>query len=185
MSQTARSFDGPGVDETEDVTTPAPAAKTTVHAASPLDALRAEVQRELESEPVTYPVPGRPGWAARFNTNVSGDQLKAWGRKCTTRRGGKEDFDPLKLSKIVIANQCEALVLDGEDVWADGDEDDLINLTHPAFMEMIGVSSGLDAVKAWYQSDGVIMQLGQQLLEDAGYTDTRIEDVEEDPTQRS
>lgn len=152
-----------------------------VHAnvGSPLDELREEAAREIGHETVTLAVKERPGWSVRYRADVEVTTLNKW-RKASSDRTMPDGVDELKLACIILANHCDCLVKNGEDLR---DEDDNpVTFGSTPFMESFGVGRAIDAVKAWYASDGHIMSASQEVMIASGYGD---EAEREDPTAGS
>lgn len=157
---------------------------------SMLDDLIAEASREVVREPSTLKIPGRPGWAVRFDVNLDEPIVTAW-RKKAADKSKPEGFDMLKFSKAVLANQAEAILRLGSDESVENAKVVLdpsgnpVNFRNAWFLEQLGgdrILSPVEAVKKWYGVDGTIISHCGEVLYDAGFG----EDAERlDPTQRS
>lgn len=157
-----------------------PAAKTPQVKASPgspLEALRQEAQRQVGGETVTLAVKERPGWSVRYRADVETTQLSQWRKRCADRTM-PDGLDEFRLACLILANQCDCLVLNGEDVV--DDQDGPVTFASPTMHEAFGVSRAVDMVKAWYGVDDHVMVASQEVMLASGYGD---EAEREDPTQ--
>lgn len=143
---------------------------------SPLDELRSEASREVGGKTSTYPTHERPGWSVRYRADVEVSSLNVWRKRCADR-SMPDGVDELKLACLILANHCDVLVQNGNDLV---DEDgEPVTFGSSAFLESFGVTRAIDAVKKWYVSDGHLMAASQELMFDSGFGD---ETASEDPT---
>lgn len=154
-------------------------------APSLLDELRAEVKQDVVGEPITMPIPGRPGWAIRYRCDIENPTLTAWRKKNADK--SPEGVDSLKLSCVILANQAECFVrYKPDEPVAEGidalDEDGhAVNFTSQWLLIELGVGKAIEAVKKWYGLDGTIIAHAQEVLLGSGFG----ADAERlDPTQR-
>lgn len=143
-----------------------------------LDDLKADLAKQVKTPPVTIGVPRRPNLSLRFSTEINADLLNAW-RKRSRERRGSDDVDVLKFSCLVIANQCEAVLRNGEVVPAVNGEP--ISFRHADLIQMTGAMSAIDAVRKLYGVDGDVINVASEVTRLAGYGDEEL-DVE-DPTK--
>lgn len=170
-----------GAAPTRDPDLDEPTTKTRQVAAaagSPLETLRAEAQREIGGETVTLTIKERPGWSVRYRADVEIPQFNQWRKRCADR-SQPDGVDELKLACLILANQCEALVLNGEDLLED---DQPVTYASPSFHASFGVTRAVDAVRAWYGIDAHVMTHSQEVMLASGYGD---EAEREDPTPGS
>ena len=90
-----------------------------------------------------------------------------------------DQFDGLKFSCIVIANQAEEVYYKGE--VAVDTKGEYLNFKNPNFIEMLGAERAVDAVRKLYGVDGHIFIAADEILRGAGY-DSEGQEQQEDPT---
>jgi hypothetical protein len=140
-----------------------------------LDDLRSELADEAEEHHVTLEVPGRPGWAVRYSSDVDYSMLKMWAKQATSKVDGT---DELQFSALVLASQCRAIVRHGVDLV---EGNDVLVFASPHFMSLVNVVSSTEAVKRLYGRDAHVISSANAVLAEAGYG----EDVgRQDPTVR-
>lgn len=138
--------------------------------ATVLAELKAELSQDAENKITWYPVPARPNIHLGFNTSIEYDLLRAWFKRATDRR--KKELKPLLLASIVLSNQTRAIKIKGSVLTKDGVE---LTLRDEDFFQQIGVTNIADALKQVMVSEGHIIALMQQVLEDAGWGDVDME----------
>jgi hypothetical protein len=169
--------------DTEDIiTTPVPSKKQIVNDVATidgtprvLDALREELSKKVRRQDVYLEVPERPSMAIRFSPNVSQHQVRAWRRN--SGEDTKAGLDSVKFACYVLGNTCTGI--NGELVTSDtgtplgfGDE---------AIIDMLGVDSVADCIKAIFVVEPHIEAAALAVMEAAGYSDS-VEQV--DPTKK-
>lgn len=147
---------------------------------TPLEQLRAELN-EIPVEFVELEVPERAGWAVRVNTTIRYDNLMAWRKQATEKSGAVNE---LKLAGYALANQCVALVRNGEDLA--GEDTKAWTFRSPAFKELIGATDAVDAAIKLYGNDFHAINAANRLLFEAGYADGvgAVDDDDQGPTER-
>lgn len=152
---------------------------------SALDALRDELAVDTAREPLTLPIPLRKSLSMRYDTNIDGDLLNAW-RKMSKERKSKDptDIDTLKFSCLILANQGEALLRDGDEVL--GNDGNPLSFAHGELRAMLSAASASDAVRKLYggakfTGDGDILNSAAEVSRVAGFGDEEL-DAEESPT---
>ncbi len=169
----------PLMDEDQD-DTPFVQSSPSSAPASPLDELRETITKEVQRPDLVLAVMARPGMEIRFDTNVDMSMIQEWRRRATRRRGQNEDFDILKFTSSVVANQARAFRLRGEEpAGADGEP---ISFRSPEVLQWTSTSRALDAVRALYSVDGHIISSAGEILQAAGYSDV-MEEGDEGPTR--
>lgn len=145
-------------------------ATQAVEGPDPLAALTAALDTAVPVPSVTIPVTARPGWSARYRTNVSWNELQAW-RKTATSNGR---IDSALLSRLVVAHTCMAFIHDGaESVDEHGQP---VTFGTIARLRSCTVA---DAVRAWLDTDGAITGTADLIYYRSGY---RLAEAE-DPTE--
>lgn len=162
-----------------DATTPRSAPTRDDLPSNPLEALKQEIAKEVTGDIVVLEVPKRPGWSIRYRCDVQMPLLSRW-RKQAADRTMPDGLDELKLCLTVLANQCDAILLNGREV--EGNDRQLVTFASEEFLEMVGAGRAIDAVKAWYGVDGHVLAAAQEVLTESGFGE---EATREDPTPRS
>jgi len=143
-----------------------------------LDAIKADLQAAVKNDPITLSVPKRERWTIRYNANVSADMMARW-RKAARDKTMADGFDGMKYACLILANQCEVAMFDGQIATDDlGNE---LNFRNMKFLEMIGAARAIDAVRKFYGVDGDILRAVEAILVAAGY-DSEEQEAEADPT---
>lgn len=163
-----RAFTAPGADA-GDVPGPPADPDLDVPAASDLDAIRDELTAPLpEAERVvTLPVATRPGYSIRFSTELAHEQLDAWTRKCRDPKS-LVGYDELRLACIILGNQCEAILRQGEPITSAGAD---LTFAHPAWLKLVAKPSAVPGIRAFYGRDALVIATGRKVLDAAGYGD--------------
>lgn len=172
-------------DPIREFSAPSAGAKATTapkRSVSALDSLREEISRDVAAKTVTLTVPTRPGWAVRYRCDVEAGELGRW-QKAAKDSTQPDRLDSLKVAMTILANQCDALIKDGEALTDDDDDGEPVTFRSEVFLEMFGVGRAIDGVKQWYAVDGHIIAASTEVLVESGYGDEA--EREEDPTQRS
>ena len=142
-----------------------------------LASLVSEVEKEVGSEEATFPVPGRPGYAVRYDTAISLEEVDHWRRGAL--RGKKSgDADPVLLAAIELASKSVAIIRNGEEVV--DDDGDVVTFRSKSLLDALDVTKAADAVLKLYGRDIHVTQTANALLRRAGFGDT-VEEIE-DPT---
>lgn len=68
----------------------------------------------------TIPVPGREGWSLRFRLDWTEAKARTW-RKQAKDQASPDGYSTDKLYRAMIADQCTAVLLDGEPVVIQGE----------------------------------------------------------------
>lgn len=118
-------------------------------------------------------MPGRPGYEVRYLCVVEYDELTAWERKAThtVGRGAqrRQEVHQLTLARIVLANRCEAIIRNGDEVVdAAGDP---ITFASPEFQALVGATRAVEAVQRLYGRDTDIIAASADVLVTAGARD--------------
>lgn len=160
-------FDLTGVEDDH------PKAERTI-----LDSLQNELRRVVQNDPITLVVPSRPTISLTFDTNIDSAKLQLW-RKASSDKSMPDNFDGVKFSSIIIANQCTHVMYDGK-IATDVDDKDL-NFRNNNFLAMLDAKRAVTAVRKLYGVDGHIFIAADAILRAAGY-DSEEQDQSTDPT---
>ena len=142
-----------------------------------LDGLRSELKKEIRNEPITLTIPSRDGVSLVFDTNIEASNLQMWRKVCVDKKS-PDNFDGLKFSCIIIANQATSMLYKGT-VATDEDGKDLV-FRNPTFLEMLDAGRAVEGVRKLYGVDGHIFIAADAILRAAGY-DSESQD-QTDPT---
>jgi hypothetical protein len=143
-----------------------------------LDSLRNELQREIRNEPINLNVPNRPEMVIQFDTNIEAGTLNMWRKQCQNK-SMTDNFDGLKFSSIVVANQAREIRFKNEIIVDEAGE--LLNFRNPNFLDMLGVTKASDGVRKLYGVDGHIFMAADEIIRASGY-DSEGTDQQADPT---
>lgn len=153
---------------------------------SALAAFRSEVAREVTLPAINLSVPTRPDFGMRFDVNIASDMLVKWAKKAERGPKGKEEVDPRKFATMVIlathrgflhrpegagveevpGSEWEVVVSDTTDRPLTFADEDLLDL--------LGAASPEAALRAWYGSDGHILQTAEDITAAAGYAEDDV-----------
>ena len=142
-----------------------------------LDSLRSELKREVRSQPVTLSVPSRDGMSIIYDTNIEANNLQAWRKACADKKM-PDNFDGLRFSCIILANQAKQVLFKGK--VATDEEDKELNFRNSNFLDMLDAPRAVDGVRKLYGIDGHIFIAADTILRAAGY-DSESQD-QTDPT---
>lgn len=143
-----------------------------------LDELRVELKRVVKNPPISLQVPSRPEMKISFDTNVEAKMLQSW-RKACRDKSMPDNFDGLKFSTIVMANQAIEISFKGEVIVDEAG--DLLTFRNQKFVDMLGALGSIDAVRRLYGVDGHIFIAADEILRAAGY-DSEDQEQQSDPT---
>lgn len=143
-----------------------------------LDSLKNELKKEIKNKPITLMVPSRDGVSVVFDANIEASNLQTW-RKACNNKSMPDNFDGLRFSCIVIANQAKNIIFNGK-IATDEENNDL-NFKNPKFLEMLDAPRAVEGVRKLYGVDGHIFIAADQILRAAGY-DSDSQGQQADPT---
>lgn len=143
-----------------------------------LDELRVELKRVVKSPPVVLQVPSRADMYIKYDTNIEAKMLQSW-RKACRDKSLPDNFDSLKFSTIVMANQAIEIKFKGETIVDDTGE--LLTFRNQKFIDMLDAVGSIDAVRRLYGVDGHIFIAADEILRAAGY-DSEGQEQQTDPT---
>lgn len=144
-----------------------------------LDAVRADLDKDVDHEPCTLPVPMRPRFKLRFSSELDEPVLEKW-TKAARDRKAVTGVRELELSLRILSNQNIAILYDDKVVTEAGHP---LTVAHRAFQEMLHVGRAFDAVRKLFGKDGHVLAAGNEVLDACGYGITLSEALE-DPTRR-
>jgi hypothetical protein len=141
-----------------------------------IDDLQAALDKALSAdvtfEPVVLEVPKRPGMSVRFSTDITDEKMNGWTKRSEDRKapGGQ---DNLVYCSLIIATQCEALLMHGQEVHDDGGNP--YTFGHKAIRERFGVQTAREAVRRVYGADPHVYLVANEILEKSGFGDRVVE----------
>lgn len=142
-----------------------------------LDGLRTELKKEIRNQPITLAVPSRDGMSIVYDTNIEANNLQTWRKACADKKM-PDNFDGLRFSCIILANQAKNVMFKGS-IATDEDGKDL-NFKNAKFLEMLDAPRAVEGVRKLYGIDGHIFIAADAILRAAGY-DSESQD-QTDPT---
>lgn len=144
-----------------------------------LDAVRADLEKDVEHEPCTLPVPMRPRWKLRFSSELDEPLLEKW-TKAARDRKALTGVRELELALRILSNQNTEVLFDDKVVTEAAEP---LTVAHRAFQEMLNVGRAFDAIRKLYGKDGHVLAAGNEVLDACGFGITLTEALE-DPTRR-
>jgi hypothetical protein len=141
-------------------------APTSQRGQTILSSLLGDMAQAAEDEAITLGVKKRPGFEVRCRTDISYEELTAW------NTAAADDSMPLGVNEITLGRTLLAvytveILKDGETVV--GSDGRPITFNSPEFQAFYGVDRPVDAVRAFYRSDGQVIGSSRVLLNEAGY----------------
>lgn len=180
---TVREFDGPGVGVDDDID-PDLAPVGRVELLDLIQEVEEELRDEVPAREGTVKVPGRPGYEIRYSTEgIDYDTVTVWRKRSADDKkpGGSNE---LTFGAIVIANACQAIVRNGEDLVLDGQ---VATFRSKRLIEILGAIKAVHAVKKLFGNDFELIAASWEILSDAGISRPDEngedgEDLDEGPT---
>lgn len=142
-----------------------------------LEALRGELTAAVVMPEVTLPVGTRPGYAVRYRTDVSQQQLDAW-RKAAKDRKRADGFAGERFAALILANTCQAIIRGGRVVTDDGGP---VTFRSRPFLALLEVARVADAVTRFYGADAHVDSAARMVLVEAGWGEDALTE-DEGPT---
>jgi hypothetical protein len=138
-----------------------------------LGRLLEELNTELLPQEEAWDIPTRPGWSARFRTDITDADMKQARKSARvkgTRRGadGEPEVDELKVGRILLAKYNTGLFHHGKLVE---DEQGPVTFRSGVMFAMYKVSTAGDVVAKLYGTDGAVISAGRVLLDASGWLD--------------
>lgn len=134
-------------------------------------AVLAEIAGEVELADIVVPHRYRPGWAVRYSTEIDNDDLKRWRKaaKATGAAGKRGEIDDLRFACISLANLCQAVIRNGEEV-TDG-AGTVLTFANGAMRKLYRVERAADVVRKFYGNDPYLGATFDTVLREAGVGD--------------
>jgi hypothetical protein len=182
MTEAARRIGTLGDDDLDpDLAPVAPAERTTS-----LDTLLSDLDKALTAdvtfEPLTLAVVKRPGVSIRYRTDLDDEKLEAF-RKRAQDRKAVDGVNGLRFCTLIVANQCEAIQMHGQDVVDEAGQN--MTFGHKWIRDKYSAQRAADAVRKLIGSDPHVMLHANAIMEAAGFGDQAVEVDEEGPTTAS
>lgn len=140
-----------------------------------LAALDAALEADVVKEPVTYPVTMRPGLSIRYSTDIDDDKMTVWRNRAKKRgrRGQTDEVDSLTYCALILATQCEAFLIRGQEPHDDAGQP--FTFGHRHIREKYHAEKASEAVIAVFGNDAHVLLTANELLEKAGFGDEVVE----------
>lgn len=181
MSSTIRRGPREEVEETDREVAP---DETSVYAD-----MKALLGAKVEDKILELPVPSRQtaenGLIAKYNATFDFDTFNKWLKQATPR--GKKQVDPKNLAIIVLRNTNCGFMVERKGVRTEfliaGEPQ---TFASPAIQEMVGTLSGVPGtIISMYSNDGHMLLTMNRVINEAGYAEMDLDDVEGyDPLER-
>jgi hypothetical protein len=142
-----------------------------------LEQLRRELGTAVELPVITLPVETRPGYAVRYRTDVSQQQLDEWRKRAKDKRR-MDNIAGERFASLIVSGTCSAIVRAGKEVT---DDDEPMTFRSPALLDLLGARSAAEAAAKFYGADAYLDQAARAILREAGWGDEAV-GAAEDPT---
>lgn len=136
-------------------------------ATSDLDDIAAELTADVVPTTVIA-VEGRPGYAVRFRTNFTGQDLDSLRKRAKNKRFS-DGVDTVKFSSLLLAFATQGIVRKGADLDLDGVSP--VTFTTRELQAMYGTDNADATVRKFYALEGHIDAAARKLLTEAGWGD--------------
>ena len=151
---------------------------------SALEALLAEVVKEVAADVVWWTVPTRPSISVGFRTDISDADMKIAQKaarvKGKTAPDGTPELDQLKLAQVLLGRYNVGIAYAGLGQARD-DRGEPATFRSPEIWASVGARSAAECVAKLYATDGAQIAHGRALSNASGWLDDP-EDAEAGPT---
>jgi hypothetical protein len=165
---------------------PVSAAERPTVASGLLADLEKQLAATVTNEPVTFPVQKRPGVSIRYSTALEDEQLTAWRKRCQDPKQ-PEGFHALRFCLMVLVNQCESILFNGQDVT--DEEGGLLKFNHARIKRIYSDAPSpriIDVARKLIANDAHCMSTANAVMDAAGFGDQAVAvDDGEGPTTTS
>lgn len=148
---------------------------------TPLDRLKAVIEKDVTREPVLLEVPARDNVAVRISPNITSEQLRAW-RQRARIKGSQDDVDMVKVACLTIGSLCKGIVISDEDVVDEAGNH--VNFASAEIWQMTGAQNAIDAVRKFYGNDAHLVATLSKIQELSGWGED-VEEEDANPTSLS
>lgn len=132
---------------------------------SDLEALARELKAEAAPADLVLEVPRRPGYALRFRTDLSGDELAA-ARKRARDPKSPDGIDNVRLAALVVVNTNTGMLRGGELVEAAGEP---LTLRSRELLDLLGADRAAAAARKFYGRDGDLDAAARAVMAASGW----------------
>lgn len=145
--------------------------------------LESALTAQVDHEPLTLRVEKRPGVSVRYRTEITDEQMAAWRKRAADKKapGG---INTLRFCSIVVANQCEAILMHGKEVY--DDDGGVLHFGHQRIKALYGLQKAdraSDVVRKLFGADPHVMLHANEVMDRAGFGDQVVEvEGEDTPT---
>ena len=165
-------------DQEFDLTTP---RSNREREETPLDRLRAKLEKKIERPNRRIGVPERPGISVEVSPNITQAEMRSWRKQAG--EGTKKDFDLTLFSTIVLAKTCRGIWDDEEAMTNENGAP--LTFASPEIKEMLDVDRPYpEGVRAMFGNDAHVDAAAIKILELAGFGE-EIEVADESPLPNS
>lgn len=144
--------------------------------------LGAEIEDKLVELPVINRQSADSSLYVRFNATFDFDTFNSWLKQATNRRTKK--LDPKNLGLIVLHNTCAGFLIEKRVGQETRRVEYLVDNQSATFdsraiQEMVGTMGGWSgAITATYGNDGHMLLTMNRIIEEAGYSEIDLDDVD-------
>ena len=188
----AHEFDVTSNDSDEDVTTKRDRRiKDIAPSDTMYDALKKEMSRNAEIEPLVKAIPTRPNIAVRYDlTEFDAELFQTFVKRATNRRTKRTNARTL--ADLVISFCHSGTLINGHEVFQqENNVGEPLTFSSEELQQMLGAHGPKDAItKMFGGADGFVIQHFQSIVDAAGYGEEDDWSVDEDgdfedsPTER-
>jgi hypothetical protein len=146
-------------------------ARAVAPATSLFDDLKAEAQKELDTD-VTFAVRGREGYTITFDSQISSKEIVRWSKNAQGKKKRAEDADRRLVAGACIVEKNTGIYKNGEPVV--DEEGDILTFRSWPFIDLFAgdnaAPTSIDSVIK-FMGEGQMFSLNDALLAEAGYGD--------------
>jgi hypothetical protein len=131
-------------------------------------ALRDELSKPAEVEPMWLPIPARPDMELKFDTAISFDDF----RTLIKRHTKQKKFNALMFGYALISQQNTGFAYKGREMF---DGNDPMTVASPELQGMMDVRGAAECIRKLYVTDGGVLQTVNKLSDAAGFGESDLE----------
>ncbi len=123
------------------------------------DRLRRDLATPTIVPTIDVPVPGREGWSLRFRLDWNESKAEKW-RKQAKDKSFESGISNEKLAAALLADQCTAILIDGQMVVIQGERWTFASKT---FQQEVGVGTATQAVRKVIPLSSPLLDVADQV----------------------